>query len=123
MTPLIPTAKTIGIVAVAAVAIVALAAAVLSDRGAPIEATVSGVTGSHDRFDAELRQCRFVRPVETDAFDKCRRIWAENRKRFLSPDRPKGAQDAERSPFAETPPKKDNRVEQPISPTTSNRGD
>jgi len=122
MTPLVPTAKTIAIAAVAAVAIAALAAAVLSDRGAPIESTGSVAAGPTDRLDTELRQCRFVRPVETDAFEKCRRIWAENRKHFLSSDSPKRPQDAESSPFAEPARKKDNRVEQP-APTTSSRGD
>src|SRR3569833_2000198 len=40
-----------------------------------------------DALDRRLTRCRAVTPDQRNAFDQCRQIWAESRRRFLGQDR------------------------------------
>jgi conjugative transfer region protein TrbK len=45
--------------------------------------SASSVSSDADPLAAELARCRRVTPVQTDALEACRRIWAEQRRQFL----------------------------------------
>jgi conjugative transfer region protein TrbK len=42
-------------------------------------------TDNADTFAPKLERCLTVTPDQTATFEYCRRIWAENRRRFLGP--------------------------------------
>ena len=64
---------------------------------------------------SSLAGCRTVTPEQTATYDDCRRIWAENRRRFFgqkgSAAAPAGS-DALSSQPSETPPKDQSRIPQ-----------
>jgi len=47
--------------------------------------TSSAASQEPDPVAANLGQCRTVTADQTAALDECRRIWPENRRRFLGP--------------------------------------
>lgn len=114
MRPLVSTTTATKIAVVPTVAIAALGAAIFSRPNTAIEPPVAVVAHFDERLDAELQRCRAVTPVETAALERCSRIWAWNRKRFLSTGRPKAERNLDPSLFEEPPaPKTDNRVAPP----------
>ncbi|MGY4486143.1 conjugative transfer region protein TrbK [Bradyrhizobium sp. LM3.2] len=66
-------------------------------------------------FASSLAGCRTVTPEQTATYDHCRRIWAENRRRFFgrkgSVTAPAG-NDALSSQPSELPPKDQSRMPQ-----------
>ncbi len=47
--------------------------------------STSSAASQEDPVAAKLTQCRTVTADQTAALDECRRIWLENRRRFLGP--------------------------------------
>jgi conjugative transfer region protein TrbK len=64
-----------------------------------------------DPLAADLARCRDITAERLAADDTCRRIWAENRRRFFAPTAP-----AVRS---DTPPKTQDRTRTSITPNLS----
>jgi len=66
-------------------------------------------------LDSSLARCQAVTPEQTATYDYCRRIWAENRRRFFgrkgSATAPAG-NDALSSQPSELPPKDQSRMPQ-----------
>ncbi|WP_081422149.1 putative entry exclusion protein TrbK-alt [Tardiphaga robiniae] len=66
-------------------------------------------------LEPSLTRCRTVRPEQTASYDYCRRIWAENRRRFFGQKggamAPAGS-DALSSQPSELPPKDQSRMPQ-----------
>ncbi|WP_414717136.1 putative entry exclusion protein TrbK-alt [Tardiphaga sp. 42S5] len=64
---------------------------------------------------SSLARCQTVKPEQTATYDYCRRIWAENRRRFFgqkgSAAAPAGS-DAPSSQPSELPPKDQSRMPQ-----------
>jgi conjugative transfer region protein TrbK len=72
---------------VAAVVFVTLAAAVAviqSRRGDDAAVLAPLGQGEADALVSELARCRTITPDDTAVLDACRRIWADNRKRFFA---------------------------------------
>jgi conjugative transfer region protein TrbK len=74
--------------AAAGAAITLLAACAIQLRGNPEESTAvaSRTSTKSDALDIRLTRCRTVTPEQAEAFEPCRRIWAENRRRFFGHD-------------------------------------
>jgi conjugative transfer region protein TrbK len=101
------------VVAAGAVMLV-MAACAIQLRGDGDEAAPKSVgpqtTGA---VDSSLARCRMVTPEQTATYDNCRRIWAENRRRFFgqkgSATAPAGGDTLSNQP-SELPPKDQNRM-------------
>lgn len=67
---------------------------------------------TEDPLAADLARCRDITAEQLAVDDACRRVWAENRRRFFAPTAPAaGASD--------TPPKTHHRVPTSITPKLS----
>jgi conjugative transfer region protein TrbK len=75
------------LIAVAIAALFDLAACVIPLRGGQDAETQAQATSKSDALDGPLPRCRAVTPDQTNAFEHCRQVWAENRRRFLGQDR------------------------------------
>jgi len=108
--------KRLPLVAAAASVMLVMAACAIQLRGDGDEAASKSVgpqtTGA---VDSSLARCRTVTPEQTATYDDCRRIWAENRRRFFgqkgSATVPAGS-DAPSSQPPELPPKDQSRMPQ-----------
>jgi conjugative transfer region protein TrbK len=92
---------------------VAVAIAIIAigepSRTREADRSVAPAAEANDRLAAELARCREVTPEQLAADDTCRRVWAENRRRFFAPtshvarttDTPQKTQD--RIPTSATP--------------------
>lgn len=67
----------------AAVVLSVAACAIELRRGEDQALTESTASKSPDPLKAKLEQCRTVTSEQTATLDECRRIWSENRSRFL----------------------------------------
>jgi conjugative transfer region protein TrbK len=74
--------------------------------------TVAPVATASDRLVAELARCREVTPEQLAADGTCRRVWAENRRRFFAPTAPV-------SRTTDTPGKTQDRVPTSATPIPS----
>lgn len=73
------------IACVAAIAIIAVGAALRTDvADGPV---VPAIT-TNAPLAADLARCRDITAEELAADDNCRRVWAENRRRFFAPTKP-----------------------------------
>jgi conjugative transfer region protein TrbK len=75
------------LIAVAIAALFDLAACVIPLRGGQDAETQAQATSKSDALDGPLPRCRAVTPDQTDAYEQCRQVWAENRRRLLGQDR------------------------------------
>jgi len=73
------------LLAAAGAAITLLAACAIQLRGNPDEDTAVAPQAStkSDALDTRLTRCRTVVPEQVEAFEQCRLVWAENRRRFF----------------------------------------
>jgi conjugative transfer region protein TrbK len=97
------------ITCIAALAIIAIGEALSTnvvDRFTPPAAKTA------DPLAADLARCRDITAEQLAADDACRRVWAENRRRFFVPTTP-----AARS--SDTPPKSQERTPTFITPSLS----
>jgi conjugative transfer region protein TrbK len=69
----------------AAIAIIAVGEALRSDV---TDRAKVPVTNTNDPLAADLARCRDVTAEQLAADDTCRRVWAENRRRFFAPTAP-----------------------------------
>lgn len=119
MEPLISQRTATKIAAIAAVVITAFGAAILSQHDEPEDASAPAIVLSDDRLAEQLRQCRSVTSDDAAALERCRHVWAESRKRFLSHGRPRAEFDLDPALLANPPaPKADDRVE-PAGPAAT----
>jgi conjugative transfer region protein TrbK len=65
--------------------------------------SVAPAVAPNDPLIAELARCREVTPEQLAADDSCRRVWAENRRRFFAPTAPVAR-------ITDTPPKTQDRL-------------
>lgn len=73
------------VVAMAAAVVLSVAACAIElRRGEDQASTESPTSENTDPLKAKLEQCRTVTSVQTATLDECRRVWSENRSRFLS---------------------------------------
>src|ERR1700760_3906612 len=63
-----------------------LAACAIQLRGDQEATATPQASTKADALDTRLTRCRTVIPEQVDAFEQCRWIWAENRRRFLGKD-------------------------------------
>lgn len=73
---------------------------------------------------SDLARCRSVTADETAGYQRCRQVWAENRRRFLS-DKTGAAVSGQKDPFAALAPvtKDQSRIPQGYpQPATQNAG-
>ena len=91
--------------------IVAIAVIVIGEvsRTRKTSHTVAPAAKTNDPLVEELARCREVTPEQLAADDTCRRIWAENRRRFFAPTTPA-------APTTDTRPKTQRRI--PTSATS-----
>jgi conjugative transfer region protein TrbK len=75
------------LIGVVIAALFGLAACVIPLRGGQDAETQAQATSKSDTLDGPLPRCRAVTPDQTNAFEQCRQVWAENRRRFLGQDR------------------------------------
>lgn len=73
------------IMAVLAIAIIAVGEAT---RPHDADITISSTTQGKNPLAAGLARCRDVTVEQLATDDTCRRIWAENRRRFFAPHQP-----------------------------------
>ena len=120
MEPLVSQRTATKIAAIAAVVITAFGVAVLSQRDGPEDSSVPAVALPDDRLAEKLRQCKSVTSDDEAALDRCRHVWAESRRRFLSNGRPRAEFDFDPALLANPPaPKADHRIEPGAQPSTS----
>lgn len=120
MEPLVSPRTATKIAAIAAVAIAALGAAILSQRDERDDASAPAIALSDDRLGTQLRQCKSVTSDDIAALERCRHVWAESRRRFLSSGRPKPQFDLDPALLANPPsPKVDSRIAPASPPSTS----
>jgi conjugative transfer region protein TrbK len=110
------TFKRLPIVAAAGSVMLVMAACAIQLRGDGDEtASNSGVAQTTGTLTSSLTSCRAVTPEQTAIYDYCRRIWAENRRRFFGQKAraavPAGS-DALSSQAPELPPKDQSRMPQ-----------
>jgi conjugative transfer region protein TrbK len=97
------------IAVVVAIAIIAIGEA---SRSRDASRAVAPATATHDPLAAELARCRGVTPEQLAIDDSCRRVWAENRRRFFAPTAP-----AARA--TDTPSKTQDRISTSVTPLSS----
>lgn len=73
---------------VVAIVIIAIGEASRTDD---VSRDVAPATTKKDPLAADLARCRDVTAEQTTSNDNCRRVWAENRRRFFTPHKPAGA--------------------------------
>ena len=96
------------ITCIAALAIIAIGEALRTndpDRFTP------PATKTADPLAADLARCRDITAEQLAADGTCRRVWAENRRRFFAPTAPAARSD--------TPPKAQDRMSTSITPILS----
>jgi conjugative transfer region protein TrbK len=71
------------IAAAMAVVLSVAACAIELRRGEDQASTAPPPSQSADPLKTKLEQCRTVTPDQAGALDECRRLWSENRSRFL----------------------------------------
>ncbi len=116
MEPFVSPRTATRIAVIAAVVITAFGAAMLShrDETETDESVAPAVAISDDRLVAILKQCKSVTPDDSAALERCRHVWAESRRRFLSSGRPKAEFDLDPALLANPPsPKTDSRIAPP----------
>ena len=94
------------ITCIAALAIIAIDEALRTDVPDRLN-TPAAMTA--DPLAANLATCRDITSEQLAADDTCRRVWAENRRRFFAPT-------AAASPTTGTPPKAQDRIPTTITP-------
>jgi len=104
------------LVAAAACVMLVVAACAIQLRGDGEEAAPkSGGPQTTGAVDSSLARCRMVTSEQTATYDYCRRIWAENRRRFFgqkgSATAPAGGDSLSSQP-SELPPKDQSRMPQ-----------
>jgi conjugative transfer region protein TrbK len=77
------------VAAVAVMVLVVAACAIQLRRDETVGSMPSSVSRETDPFASELSHCRTVTPDETVALENCRRVWAQNRRRFLTSTKPR----------------------------------
>lgn len=90
--------------AVAGVVIALLAACAIQLRRDQDVAASSQASTTSEALDTPLTRCRTVVPEQVEAFEQCRRIWAENRRHFLRKDPSRAAAPDERAPDQKSEP-------------------
>ncbi|MDE2364652.1 MAG: putative entry exclusion protein TrbK-alt [Hyphomicrobiales bacterium] len=121
MEPLVSPRTATRIAVIAAVVITAFGAAILSQReeAETDDSPGPAVALSDDRLVAILKQCKSVTPDDSAVLERCRHVWAESRRRFLSNGRPKAEFDLDPALLANPPsPKIDSRIA-PATPSTT----
>ncbi len=116
MEPLVSPRTATKFAVIAAVVITAFSAAILSQReDAEIDdSPAPAVALTDDRLVAILKQCKSVTSDDIAALERCRHVWAESRRRFLSNGRPKAEFDLDPALLANPPsPKTDSRIAPP----------
>ncbi len=116
MEPLVSPRTATKFAVIAAVVITAFSAAILSQReDAEIDdSPAPAVVLTDDRLVAILKQCKSVTSDDIAALERCRHVWAESRRRFLSNGRPKAEFDLDPALLANPPsPKTDSRIAPP----------
>lgn len=83
MRPISPLMRGLAILLGFALLLVAGACAVQLRPAEDTSSTSTPTSQSIDPLAAKLEQCRAVTADQTTALDECRRIWTENRRRFL----------------------------------------
>ena len=102
MNPRITPQQLVRIVAVGLIVLAVLLAIIHSRRAedagllAPLEPQVA------QSLATELERCRTIAPDETAVLDSCRRVWSENRRRFLAPAKSRSNPSLELDPNAPT---------------------
>lgn len=99
--------------AVAAVVVIAIIAIREASRTDETERTTAPATTAGDPLAAELARCRDITAEQLAVDPSCRRVWAENRKRFFTPSGPV-------APTTDTPSKAQDRIPASITPPTLN---
>lgn len=106
--------KRLPVVAAAGSVMLVMAACAIQLRGDGDE-TASNSAGPQTTgtLTSSLASCRAVTPEQTATYDYCRRIWAENRRRFFGPTKSTAAP-ASNAPLndqsSELPPKDQSRM-------------
>ena len=121
MEPLVSPRTATKIAVIAAVVITAFGAAILSQReeSETDDPPAPAVALTDDRLVAILKQCKSVTPDDIAALERCRHVWAESRKRFLSSGRPKAEFDLDPALLANPPsPKTESRIA-PAAPSNN----
>ena len=121
MEPLVSPRTATRIAVIAAVVITAFSAAILSQREEveTDDSPAPAVALTDDRLVAILKQCKSVTPDDIAALERCRHVWAESRKRFLSSGRPKAEFDLDPALLANPPsPKTESRIA-PAAPSNN----
>jgi len=103
------------VVAAASVMLVMAACAIQLRSDGDEAASNSAGPQTTGALASSLARCRTVTPEQTATYDDCRRIWAENRRRFFGP-RKSTAAPASNAPLndqtSELPPKDQSRIPQ-----------
>jgi conjugative transfer region protein TrbK len=96
------------------VCIMALAIIAIGEtfRGDGADRATTHVPTANDPLVADLARCRDITAEQLAADNTCRRIWAENRRRFFTPSAP-----AARN--SDIPPKTQDRVPTSTTPSLS----
>jgi conjugative transfer region protein TrbK len=92
-----------------AIAIIAIGEA---SRSRDASRAVAPATATHNPLTTKLARCRGVTPEQLATDDSCRRVWAENRRRFFQPTAPAARTTA-------TPPKAQDRIPTSVPPLSS----
>ena len=88
MSPRLNPERLIPIVAVALIALVVVACTIRLRNDEAAELGPSRVSQETDSFAAKLERCRTVTPEQSAKYEDCRRVWAENRRRFFTSTNP-----------------------------------
>ncbi|MGD9924120.1 MAG: putative entry exclusion protein TrbK-alt [Pseudorhodoplanes sp.] len=97
----------------------ALLVAVMQARRAEID-VVPPMAIATDPLAAELVRCRAITPEQLAIDDTCRRVWAENRRRFFAPS-PSRPDTTTHDPAAAAPPTLGKRQDRVPSGVQSDR--
>jgi len=92
-----------------AIAIIAVGEALRTDV---TDRATAPVTKTNDPLAADLARCRDVTAEQLAADDTCRRVWAENRRRFIAPTAPAARP-------TDTTPKTQDRAPTSVAPGLS----
>ena len=88
MSPLVTPGQFSRIAAVAFGMLVVLVVVTLITRGGEPVPIATLASPAFDSLKADLERCRAIAPEQTAAIENCRRVWSENRQRFLAPAGP-----------------------------------
>ena len=88
MRPLVTPKQFSRIAAVMFVAVVVFVLVALITRDSEPAPVSSPAATAIESLKAELERCRAITPEQTTAIENCRRVWSENRQRFLAPAGP-----------------------------------